>query len=338
MNEAGAVVGWTLGERVEAYVARPGAAYVTLPLPPGYASAWAQGINDAGVVVGSASTGGYPEFGEAIAWYPDEAGGYTPQLLGTLPDHLSSIAYAINNRGEIVGVSLIPGYQSGPTVWFNSPLGLFEISSLGAPGSPKQINDEGVMVGIQGGLFDLDTLEATPLPKLPAGWSGFQGWAINARGELAGTAIQGGIRRSAAIWTHAGGWQSMSPEYSISASVQAFDINVHGLAYAEVPQPLARFDADGQVTLASVLPAAEQAQWSFPTQLGGAVNNAGQIAAIGRNSRTGESGVVILTPVSCASGSPACPSGPETLGRPAPAFVAGLSALPARTAANEVQP
>ena len=63
----------------------------------------------------------------AAAWYPDGKGGYTIQLLDPLPGHIHCIGTAINNRGDIVGMSDPPGYQGGPTVWFNSPDGIMDL-------------------------------------------------------------------------------------------------------------------------------------------------------------------------------------------------------------------
>ncbi len=297
MNAHGEVVGWTLSNGVEAFVAGPGGLYQLLPHPPGYNSAWAQGINDSGVIVGSTAVGGFPEFGEACAWFPDGQGGYTTQVFSALPGHTQSVAYAINNRGDIIGSSLMPGFQGGPTVWFNSPSGTLNLSVLGAPSSPKQINDLGVIVGINGGLFDIDTLQAMPLPALPSGWTGFQGWAINEQNELAGTGFHGS-QRSAAIWTTSGGWQSISFLVDQSASVQAFDINNAGWATAEIPTPAAFFPGVGTASLASMLVPAQQGTFSFSVNLGNAVNDAGQIAAIGTDGSTGLSGVILLTPVS----------------------------------------
>ncbi|MEZ5962244.1 MAG: hypothetical protein R3F56_00230 [Planctomycetota bacterium] len=302
MNEAGEAVGWTLTNgRVDAWIAGPEHPFATLPLLPGYNAAWAQGVNDAGVVVGSMTTGSLPEFGQACAWVPDGIGGYTIRLLGQLPGHTQSVAYVVNNRGDIAGVSLRPGFQGGPSVWFNSPGGVLDVSALGAPSSPHGLNDDRVMTGWSGGLFDLDTLQASPLPTLPSGWTGFQGWAINEHGELAGTAIHGGTRRSAAIWTRAGAWESISAEFSSSASVQAFDINRSGLTTAEVPAPAAHFAGiNGSVALGSLLAPAEQGLWTFSVSLGNAVDDSGRIVAIGRDTRTQASGAILLTPGDCA--------------------------------------
>jgi len=299
MNESGLVVGWTTAgpvPGVQAYVAGTDG-FDLLPLPAGYASAWAQGINDDGVIVGSAAVGGFPEFGQSIAWTPDENGGYTTQFLGQLPGHTQSVAFDVNNRGDIVGVSLLPGFGGGPTVWFNGPAGVTDLSQLGAPSSPKQINDEGVITGINGGLFDIDTMAASPLPSLTGSMSGFQGWAVNELGELAGKGFHGGTQVSASLWTTTGGWQQVSGLFDLSAPVQAFDVNDAGLAYAEIPQPAARVPGVGTVLLETLLAPEQQGDWGFFASLGGAVNDAGQIAASAVNLVRGTSGVVLMTPV-----------------------------------------
>jgi len=296
MNLSGEIVGWTLSGGVQAFVVGPDRPYALLPLPSGYASAWAQGINDAGVIVGSASTAGFPEFGEAVAWTPDGQGSYAAQVLPKLTGFTQSVATDVNNRGDIVGYSIFPGFQGGPTTWFNAPGGALNLTDLGAPSSPKEINDSGMLVGISGSLFDIDTLLPVPLPPFPANMNGFQGWAIAEDGSLAGTGIHGS-KRSASIWTPGTGWLNLSGEVDFSAPVQAFDIDsTSGAGYAELPTPAAYLPGSGLSTLAGLLEPAQQGQWSFQTNLGGGVNANGQIAAIGSNT-AGESGVTLLTPL-----------------------------------------
>jgi len=294
MNADGAVVGWTLDGGVQAFLARPGQAQVLLPLPAGYASAWAQGINDAGVVVGSASASSFPEVGQPCAWYPDGAGGHTVELLELLDGFTQGVAYDVNNRGDIVGWCLFPGFQGGPTTWFDAPGGPLNLADLGAPSGPKEINDEGVVVGISGPLFDIDTLSPITLPSLTGSFTGFQGWAVNDANEIAGKGFHGS-QRSAASWTAAHGWVSHSLLFGISASVQSFDINADGVVVLEAPTPSVAYPGVGTFTLASRVAPASGA-WSFLVSLGGAINDAGQIAAIG-NGPGGQSGVVLLTPV-----------------------------------------
>ncbi len=296
MNIHGDTVGWLTGGNVQAFIAGPDRPHEVLPLPEGYLSAWAQGVNDDGVVVGSAAATGFPEFGQAIAWIPNGSGGYSIEFLGQLPGHTQSVAYDVNNRGDIVGSSLVPGFQGGPTVWFNAPGGILEVSSLGAPSSPKEINDEGVIVGINGGLFDIDTMTASPLPTFEGNMNIFQGWAINNTGELAGTAFHGGVSRTASIWTMDDGWLELSLFFGISADIIAFDINDSGAAVVETPGPRVYLPDVGVASPVSLLNAVDVSQWVFVKSFGGAVNNAGQFALIAQNMTTNESGVVLLSP------------------------------------------
>lgn len=296
MNLHGQAVGWTTSVGVvQALLVQPGQAPRLLTPPAGHASAWAQGINDSGVVVGSSTASGFPEFGQPAVWTPDGQGGYVAALLPLPAGFTQGVAYDVNNRGDIVGNVLFPGFQGGPTTWFNAPGGPLEIASLGAPGSPKEVNDEGVVVGINGGLFDLDTLTATPLPSFDAGMTGFQGWGLNDAGELAGTVFHGGVSRTASTWTAAAGWSHLTPAFSLSANVTAFDINNAGVTMFEGPAPQAWFPGRGVFGLASLLEPAQTGQWSFFLSFGGAVNDAGQLATTGTG--PGGTGVVLLSPV-----------------------------------------
>jgi hypothetical protein len=296
MNEHGQVVGWSLpaGLGVQAFLVGPGGQQEILPLPSGYQSGWAQGVNDAGVVVGSVATGGFPEFGEPVAWTPDGEGGYEVAFLTLIPGYTQGVAYDVNNRGDVVGVSITPGWQGGPTTWFNAPGGPVNLSALGAPTSPKEVSDQGVFVGLTGGLFDLDTLTAIPLKPFTGNFNNFQAWAVNEHGEVAGKGFHGSLR-SAASWTQAHGWTSHSQLVDSSASVQAFDINADGVVVLELPPPAVAYPGLGTHTLASRV-APQSGSWSFFVSLGAAINDAGQIAAMG-NGPSGMGGVVLLTPV-----------------------------------------
>ena len=77
------------------------AEYEVIPLqtPPGFRSATASGINDAGVVVGTA-TGDRA----AVIWDGDG----NPSILATLGTHRLGEAVAISNSGLVVGRNLDP--------------------------------------------------------------------------------------------------------------------------------------------------------------------------------------------------------------------------------------
>ncbi len=303
MNIEAEVVGWTtVGGNVRAYVAGPEHPYELLPLPEGYASSWAKNINDAGVIVGSVGEGFTPEFGDAVVWTPIEEG-YDVTFLGALPGHDDSVAMAVNNVGDIVGYSIQPGFQGGPTVWFNSPGGILDLSDLGAPSSPQDLNDERVLCGWNGGLFDLDDLTAMPLPgEIPPDWAMPLSWAINEHGELAGYSGIPTLIRFATRYTLDGGWEVLGNEVGSSVQAGAYDINRDGSVVLETNIPGhgwgvgAYFDGEGTVALENLL-GPDQGAWTFVTNQGDGINDRGQIAAIAVSLEGQPGGLAVLSPV-----------------------------------------
>lgn len=68
---------------------------VTLDLPTGFNSGWANGINDAGKVAGVAGS-------RAVLWEPDSSGVLRPQILPS-EGFTGTVAATVNNRGQVVG-------------------------------------------------------------------------------------------------------------------------------------------------------------------------------------------------------------------------------------------
>lgn len=295
MNENGDIVGWTtLNTPQRGFIAGPNHPYELLPLPEGFISSWARDINDAGIVVGSIDS-------KAAMWIPKVGGGYTISFLGALPGHTESFASAINNQGDIVGTSIRPGFSSGPSVWFNSPGGILDITSLGAPLEPQAINDNRILVGFDFTMFDLDTLLSFSIPSGTLGGTAVLG--LNNHDELAGYAVSpGGLSRFAVRWTVQDGWQQLGGTTNASGQVAAYDINDDGVTVMETVGPglghhvAVHFNDLGTFPLASLI-APDQGNWVLIPNQGEAINNSGQIAVIARNMDTFEAGVALLTPL-----------------------------------------
>jgi probable HAF family extracellular repeat protein len=187
-----------------------------LPTLGGY-NGYAAGANDKGQVVGWAETAVHDstcvlpqvlQF-EAVIWGP-KAGQIQP--LPPIYDDPDSAATAINNKGQVVGISGICESGVGdlsakhPVLWDNGTMTDLKGLGGGAWNTPTAINSEGEVVGFSedadsnihaflwtknGGIQDLKTLD---------GDSASFAYAINARGQVVGQSLGGPFGTRAFIW------------------------------------------------------------------------------------------------------------------------------------------
>jgi probable HAF family extracellular repeat protein len=191
INTAGTIVGYlnilATGENIQdAFVIQKG---TLTNLGQGVAS----GINTSGQIVGTAQNPSTGRLYEALVWQPD----LTPTFLGVLGAGVYSFAYAINDSGQVTGISIGP--ENGGAFLFSNGT-MTNIDTLDSGNSTGlAINDNGVVVGVVnipigsgnthafvfmgGSMMDLNTL-------IPAG-SGLtlmQANGINDAGEIVGDA------------------------------------------------------------------------------------------------------------------------------------------------------
>jgi probable HAF family extracellular repeat protein len=168
-----------------------------LPPYPGDTVSGAIGINDRGQAVGTSGACApiSPSIGaHALLW---ENGKFT--YLGTLGGQLSNVAYAINNRGQVVGLSDLPGEVTAHAFMWQNGI-MTDLGTL--PGDffsvAFSINNKGQVVGEscdvnfncrafvwqKGTMTDLNTLipAASSLYLLSAN-------DLNDRGEIVGQAL-----------------------------------------------------------------------------------------------------------------------------------------------------
>ena len=111
-------------------------------LPDGGSNSFALGINDAGIIVGMdwTSAGG----SRAVRWLPPVmvGGVYIKEDLGVPGD-----AYDINNVGEIVGQSCVPGQICKPFYWLNGVLKYLPMLQPVRGGGARAINENGDVTG-----------------------------------------------------------------------------------------------------------------------------------------------------------------------------------------------
>ena len=131
-----------------------------------YSSAEAQGINNTGQVVGH-STGPDGQR-RAFLWTPTEPGGTTGAMIdiGALEDGPTALAFAINDVGQVAGLSFTPGFALlHAFLWQNGTM-----TDLGAlpdwtASRALGINNKGEVVGSSSPQRDTDT-HATLWPAM----------------------------------------------------------------------------------------------------------------------------------------------------------------------------
>lgn len=296
MNEHGDVVGTNLSP-MRAWVSQGGGMAALLPLPTGYASSWAADINDLGVIVGAVGPGATPEFsGRAAVWTPDGSGGYAIQVFGTLLGHLRSDATAINNLGDIIGISANNMFRY--PVLFSAPGGLQDLSSAGVF-DPWDINDQRVLVdhSFTSKKLDLDTMVVEDLGVPGPGYLASTAAAINESGQVAGLVIlttSTSCDRQAARFTEETGWEIFSICGPYNGAV---DINDHGDMVMQIQlKSYVRFEGLGTYLIEDLI-VDEVGEWYAITFASLAINNARQLVVSATNPATNQTGVLLLTPV-----------------------------------------
>ena len=216
INLNGQIAGYTPDGRAFVWSASKGVQY----LPTLGGISLAARINNNGQVVGESEVA--PDIYHAFLWTPDGAGGGVMHDLGTLengcaePRANQSSAYDVNDRGEVVGMSLrCTGYQRA-FIW-SADKGMREIPTLdrGNRAYARGINNSGQVTGYSNvngeyspnhafiwtesaGIRDLGT---------PSGWTESYGYDINDKGEVTGFGVFGTSRTI--VWTEDGGMMEL---------------------------------------------------------------------------------------------------------------------------------
>ncbi len=338
LSHAGVLVGTTtIGGAERGWVARSGSPLAPLPLPPGRASSRANDVDESGVIVGVVGTGSYadPSFGGTAArWTPNGAGGYTVQELGRLPGHVGSEASALNNVGDVVGYSTNGTYRY--PVLFTAPGGVQDLSATGVF-DPVAINDLRVLVdqSFTAKRLDLNSMVVQDLgvpTGLPSNYVATRSAAINASGFVAGQAILAtstSCDRVAARFTDGVGWEVFG---TCGPGNGVHDLNDLGDFVMRVTLDVyVRLEGVGTYRIGDLV-VAPTGSWTLYYLPGMAINNARQIACSGTNAGTGETGILLLTPV--AQGAAGVCAGDGT----AAACPCGNSGAASHGCANSVNP
>jgi probable HAF family extracellular repeat protein len=214
------------------------------------------------------------------SWAVADAGSYIVQDLGVLPSHSSSVAWGINQNGDVVGWSMGPDGTSA--FIYTNAKGMVQLPGL--PDRPRafarDLNDLGDVVGTanaggvdlghavlwtNGVIKDLGTL---------ATGSYSEAWAINNNRQVVGSSYTngGGFGVHGFLYTQAGGMVDLTPN---SNTGSALDINNAGLVTGYKTAAGGNYHAfrlqGGTFEDLGVLP-------GFAFSFGWAINAVGQVA------------------------------------------------------------
>jgi hypothetical protein len=311
INNTGIVVGARVNSSsyYEPLVSVNGSAWSLLPLPSGAMSVFPTDVNDSGVIVGVSYSTQWNA--TAVRWKPTD-NGFMVEELPRISGDSSSYATAINNLGQIVGARRVLGYvPASSTGWlYSDELGVVDLFAMyGWAVYPTDLNDNSQLIaGIE--RLDRNTGVIDNIGSGPDNYNPVTAIAINNNGMLAGSAslrssslniISVFRYESAAVLWH---FIAGSSKYTTVSSLN----NLGDIGYGELGAGL-YLNNQGTYALGSLLdPAVISAGWAI-TGNGVKINDLREAATVARNSITGASGGVLLTP----TGTLAAPTAPTNL-------------------------
>lgn len=318
LNDLGTVAGaQVVNNNYVPLVSEAGGPWRVLPVPAGAVSVFPTDLNDHDEIVGVAYDAGWNPV--AVRWRR-VAGAFQVEVLPRLPGDGSSYATGLNNRGEIVGARRALGYVPAATTgWlYSDTAGVVDLyAAYGWATVPSDLDDQGRL--ISGTVrWDLATGGEELIGTTgPSNYQAIGAAAISAAGRIAGQAALSSTSLNivSVFRFEEPGWRFLAGTSKYTAASSINDLGDVG--YGELGAGL-YLDGLGAFAVGSLLAAAElDAGWAI-TGSRVEVNNLRMLATLGRNSVTGESGGVLLTP----EGTLPPPSAPANLvGTPMPATV-----------------
>ena len=294
INNNGIVVGTNInGSNYAPLVSVNGSTWTLLPVPGGATSVFPTDVNDSGVIVGVSYTNWVPS---AVRWTPTGSG-YAVEVLPRLSGDSASFATNINNLGQIVGARSALGYVPTGQGWlYSDTLGLVSLSTqYGLWTVPTGINDAGQIIsGVE--RLDLTTGVIDDIGSGPSNYNPVTSIAINNNGMIAGSAsLRSTSLNIISVFRYEGaaGWRFIagSSRYTTASSIN----NRGDIGYGEQGAGL-YLDGLGTFALGNLLdPTVTSAGWAV-TGSSPKINDQRVVATTARNSVTGDTGGVLLTP------------------------------------------
>ncbi|MEZ5966131.1 MAG: hypothetical protein R3F56_20005 [Planctomycetota bacterium] len=294
VNDAGLVLGFTTVASVRRpWVGSPTTGLQLLPLPANTTYADALAVNEAGVVAGQVLVSGSVSRG--VIWQPTANGYQLFMLPSGSNGQFPFDARGINDRGDVVGKY---GPLAASYVW-NATSGVTQIA--GFPDIPDAVNNQRQILG--GTLrMDLDTSVLEDLGN-PTG-TGFnylftELWKINDAGECGGygNVATGQTRNKQAVrFTDGPTWIAFNAQPATSANVTGLAATGDTAYQVALLGMFVYVDGHGSLTLQSML-APAYAHWNLSGSFAPVISRGGRVACNGVDSRSGQAGIVLLTPL-----------------------------------------
>lgn len=296
VNDAGQVVGNTFESTMKrAWIGSPTTGLQLLPLPAGATYGEVYDMNSSGVVAGRVLLSDGSSRG--VIWR-DSPTGYQVVLLPAGPTGLFPFdARGINDAGEVVGKY---GILGGSYYWTEAQ-GVTQLTSVVYPTTPSDINNQRQIIGSTYRM-DLDTMVLENLGN-PTG-TGFnylftELWKLNDIGEAGGygnVATGQTASKQAVRFTDGPVWKAFNSQPTVSANVMAL------AASGDLTFQLGTFgnfvyvEGVGSISLQGTLDPA-YSNWNVSGSYAPFISRGGRIACNGTNMTTGQSGIVLLTPL-----------------------------------------
>jgi probable HAF family extracellular repeat protein len=255
-----------------------------LPVPPAITGgAVAMNIDNSGVVVGYGADAA--NHSRALVWTAN-----VPRDIGDLGGGIA-LGNGINKYGHVVGYSIDKTGNYQAFVW-SGATGMVNLgSALGGPNEACAINDSDVIVGGTGvtgqdGFAYSSTTGFHSLGDFDGGRSTSVGRAINANGEVVGTAQDAAGVNHAFTWTSASGIVRLAEPSGVTASA-AYGINSSGLVVGSVvttAEEACVWSSTG--TLRLLTPSTIGLPTGVSLVYAQAINSSGYIVALGSDNNT----------------------------------------------------
>ncbi|MHC4945951.1 MAG: hypothetical protein ACYTG7_23300 [Planctomycetota bacterium] len=295
VNDAGLAVGNTyLSGYKRAWIAGPTQPLEILPLPPGATWSQANDINASGVIAGQVLFG---SASQGVIWRPGSRG-YEYFLLPSGPGGWVPFnATGINDAGDVIGKY---GILGGSYLW-NEATGVNQITTAQFPKTPADINEQRqILAGTY--RMDLDTMVLEDLGN-PTG-TGFNYLftelsVLNDAGECGGyanTATGSNWSKQAVRYTDGPVWKAFNNTPLIAAGVGGLAASGDATFHLDLFGQFVYVEGYGSIELQNTL-APAYTDWDLTDSFAPAISRSGRLACNGSNSSTGESGIVLLTPL-----------------------------------------